>query len=269
MQSPITVKNMRALPRNNDPKLREERAQEIASTDDDLIVDLFFDVDWRSDVKIKLMLFGLVPISVEDIFLKASLRVVLQWVALDHNDPGQFPNLAYLGLESLGRAELSLSLILFGFFDLFSIPPLATILAQDFLLDLVYDLLPPETGFWIDFVRGMATQPFAILDNRASSVIYTKQLRKEAGDVKGLKEGTKDSKLQVSVSVVSAQSEESENSPFCLLRMGTKAQVDAKEAKDIEKQTKTAKTGKSATWNTETFTWLSHPSQDARDEDWL
>ena len=259
---------MRSSPRNSDPKLREERAHDAESTDEDLIVDLYFDIDWRSDTMIKLKLFGLVPISVEDIFLKASLRVVLQWVALDHNDPGQFPNLAYLGLESLGRADLSLSLKLFGFFDLFSIPPLGTLLAQDFLLDLVYDLLGPGTGYWIDFLRGIALEPFAIIDARASSAAYTKLLRKEAGDVKGLKEATADSKMQVSVTVVSSQGHP-DCTTFCVLRMGTKAQVESKEAKDIEKTTKHAKSGKTGSWSTETFSWLSNPSSNVFDEDWM
>ncbi len=267
-QSPITVTNMRAVPRNNDPKLREERAQDAETTDEDLIVDLYFDIDWRSDAMVKLKLWGLLPISVQDIFLKASMRVVLQWVALDHNDALQFPNLAYLGLESLGRADLSLSLKLFGFFDLFSIPPLGTLLAQDFLLDLLYDFLGPSTGFWLDFLRGRATEPFAIIENRLQSKALTKLLRKEAGDVKGLREATTGSKLQVSVTVVSSRTH-SECSPFCVLRMGILAQIDSKEAKSIEKQTKTANSGTCASWSTETFTWLSNPSPEPINEDWL
>jgi hypothetical protein len=259
---------MRAVPRNNDPKLREDRAQGAETTDEDLIVDLYFDIDWRSDAMIKLKLWGLIPISVQDIFLKASLRVVLQWVALDHNDALQFPNLAYLGLESLGRADLSLSLKFFGFFDLFSIPPLATLLEQDFILDLLYDFLGPTTGFWLDFLRGRATEPYAIIENRLSSLALTKLLRKEAGDVKSLKEATTGSKLQVSVTVVSSQNH-GECSPFCVLRMGTATQVDSKETDGIEKRTKIAKSGTSASWNTETFTWLSNPSSDPRNEDWL
>jgi hypothetical protein len=267
-QSPITVTNMRSVPRNNDPKLRENRAQDAETTDEDLIVDLYFDIDWRSDAMVKMKVCGLIPISVQDIFLKASMRVVLQWVALDHNDPLQFPNLAYLGLESLGRADLNLSLKLFGFFDLFSIPPLGTLLAQDFLLDLIYDFLDPSVGFWLDFLRGRATTPFAILDNRLASLALTKLLRKEAGDVEGLKQATTGSKLQVTVTVVSSR-DHIECVPFCVLRMGTRAQVDSKEAKSIEKQTKTAKSGTSAGWSTETFSWLSNPSPDQRNEDWL
>ena len=196
------------------------------------------------------------------------MRVVLEWVALDHNDALQFPNLAYLGLESLGRADLSLSLKLFGFFDLFSIPPLATLLAQDFLLDMLFDIVGPSNGFWLDFLRGRATEPFPIMDNRLSSLAYTKFLRKEAGDVKGLKEATAGSKLQVSVRVVSSQGH-SQCSPFCVLRMGTQAQIDSKEARGIEKQTMTAKSGISASWSTETFIWLCNPSPDQRNEDWL
>ncbi len=142
---------MRSSPRlgNTDQKPRQERAQGAKTTGEDLIVDLFFDVVWCSDRIVhhdeaEAVLPGahICPILSKT----TSLRVVLQLVALDHNDPDQFPNLAYLGLESLGRADLSLSLKLFVFLDLFSILPLGTLLAQDFLLDLVYDLLGPRTG---------------------------------------------------------------------------------------------------------------------------
>jgi hypothetical protein len=188
---------MRSSPRlgNTDQKQRQERAQGAKTTGEDLIIDLYFDVDWCSDTMINLKAEAVLPgAHICPIRSKTtSLRVVLQLVALDHNDPDQSPNLAYLGLESLGRADLSLSLKLFVFLDLYSILPLGTLLAQDFLLDLVYKLLGPTTGCWIDFVRGVPPEPYVIIDARASSAAHTKLLRKEAGDVTKLKEATADS----------------------------------------------------------------------------
>jgi hypothetical protein len=78
--------------------------------------------------------------------------------------------------------DLSLSLKFFVFLDLYSILPLGTLLAQDFLRDLVYKLLGPTTGCWIDFVRGVPPEPYAIIDARASSAAHTKLLRKESGE---------------------------------------------------------------------------------------
>jgi len=262
-KSPITVSALRSSGRNDDPRLRAARARNATTNDEDLIVDLFVDLDWQSDIHIRLVLFGFVPISVQFVRLHASTRVVIQWKPLDYRDTAQFPNLAYLGLESLGPVDLGLSLKIFDCIDLFSIPPLGSLFGHDKLLDIVYDLLGPETGFWLDFVRGRAIHPFPIIDDRAKCAEETIRLRKLVGDAKGLRDTISDSKLQITVTVMASHNHE-DCTPFCKLHVGTKtAKVDQFE------KTSNGRAGSSSGWPSETFSWLCSPKPDEASESYL
>ena len=65
---------MRSSPRNDYHKLRAKQAQKNAISDEDLIVDFYFDVNWQSDLQIKVKLFGIIPVSLEDLNLTAKLN---------------------------------------------------------------------------------------------------------------------------------------------------------------------------------------------------
>ena len=266
-QSPIAVSNMKAAPRSDDPVLVKERALDCETSDDDLIVDLFFDLDWRSDFCIKLKLFGLLPISIEDVTLQAPMRTTVQWNALDFNDFLQFPNISYLAVECLGRADLTLSFKLFGIFDLFSIPPFSSLLNQDYLLDVLFDVLGPGTGFWLDFLRGTAA-PYVILDWIQKQREVTRKMRKVAGEVESVQEAGAGSKTELSVTVLSSK-DHKPGTASALLRFGKQREVSAAQATSIEKEVKMGKQGKLDDWGAAPCRWFGTASTDIREEDWL
>ena len=238
-------------------------------TEDDSIVDLKLRINFTGELVLKFKIFHCLPVSIENFNFGCNLKVILQWIALDHNDFDRLPEVGYLGIQSLERFDFHCSLIFLKFFDLLSIPPLSSVVNQDFFLDIVYDLLDPTMNVWVDFIRGRLSHPVTVIDKRKLFRDAKQRENRARNDSLDTRHSVISAKTQLCISVLASKSHKVCR-PYVIMKFGSKENLDhARESKYLEKQTRVAARGSSAAWTESSLYCLCNPNTCPSIEDWM